>query len=43
METFSISLGEVQGLNNPRTPPGERRVLTHQGWAGEKSGYFSIL
>lgn len=31
------------GRGDARTPPGERCVLAHQGWTGEKSGYFSIL
>jgi hypothetical protein len=33
----------VEGLNDARTPPGERCVLAHRGWAGEKSDFFSIL
>ena len=27
----------------PRTKPGERRVSTRRGWAGENSDIFSIL
>jgi hypothetical protein len=33
----------LQGDGRLRTTPGERCVLAHQGWAGEKSDIFSIL
>ena len=33
----------VEDLNIARTLPGERDVLTCQGWLDEKSGFFSIL
>jgi hypothetical protein len=33
----------VEGLNDARTPPAERRVSARRGWAGEKSDCFSIL
>jgi hypothetical protein len=33
----------VEGLSDTRTMHGERRVSARQGWAGEKSGFFSIL
>jgi hypothetical protein len=33
----------LEGLNDARTPLGARRVSAHRGWAGEKSGFFSIL
>lgn len=29
--------------NDARTLPGERCVLAHRGWAGEKRDFFSIL
>jgi hypothetical protein len=33
----------VEPLSETRTKPGERCVLAHLGWAGEKSDFFSIL
>ena len=33
----------VEPLSDARTPPGEKRVSARRGWAGEKSGLFSIL
>ena len=33
----------VEPLSEARTKPGERCVLAHQGWAGEKSDFFNIL
>ena len=33
----------VEGLNDARTPLGERCVLADQGWAGENRDFFSIL
>jgi hypothetical protein len=33
----------VEGLNDARTPPGERRVSARLGWAGEKNDFFSLL
>jgi len=33
----------VEPLSEARTKPGERCVLAHLGWAGEKSDFFSIL
>jgi hypothetical protein len=33
----------VEDLNDARTLPGERCVLAHRGWAGEKRDFFSIL
>ena len=38
-----VPFGYVEGLNDARTLPGKRRVLARQGWAGEKSDFFSIL
>jgi hypothetical protein len=34
---------KVEGLNDARTPHGTRRVSARQGWAGEKSDFFSFL
>jgi hypothetical protein len=39
----SNPLGYVEGLNDARTPPGERRVSARLGLAGEKSDFFSLL
>jgi hypothetical protein len=36
------TLAVRQGDERLRTPHGKRRVLTRQGWAGEKSDFFSI-
>ena len=33
----------VEPLSDARTMLGERRVSARQGWAGEKSDFFSIL
>jgi hypothetical protein len=33
----------VEPLSEARTPNGERRISAHQGRAGEKSDFFSIL
>jgi hypothetical protein len=44
--TISIlrpALPKVEPLSEVRTPLGERCVLAHQGWEGEKSDFFSIL
>jgi hypothetical protein len=35
--------GTLQGDERPRTMPGKGRALARRGWAGEKSGVFSIL
>ena len=32
--------GTLQGDGRLRTPPGERCVLAHQGWAGEEERHF---
>ena len=37
------TLFNVEPLSDARTPLGERRVSARQGWAGEKSDFFSIL
>src|SRR5436190_20053353 len=37
------SIRYVEPLSEARTKPGERCVLAHLGWAGEKSDLFSIL
>jgi len=37
------ALFNVEPLSDARTPLGERRVSARQGWAGEKSDFFSIL
>jgi hypothetical protein len=36
-------LFNVEPLSDARPTPGERRVSARQGWAGEKSDFFSIL
>jgi hypothetical protein len=36
-------VGYVEDAFEVRTMPGERRVSARQGWAGEKSDFFSIL
>ena len=36
-------LGYVEPLSDARTLLGERCVLAHRGWTGEKSDFFSIL
>jgi hypothetical protein len=36
-------VGYVEDLNDARTTHGKRRVSARLGWAGEKSGFFSIL
>jgi hypothetical protein len=33
----------VEGLSDARMQHGERRVSARQGWADEKSAFFSIL
>lgn len=33
----------VEDFDEPKTKPGKRRVSARRGWAGEKSGCFSIL
>ena len=33
----------VKGLSDARTQHGEERVSAREGWAGEKSAFFSIL
>jgi hypothetical protein len=33
----------VKPVSDARTPLGTRRVSARRGWAGEKSGFFSIL
>jgi len=35
--------GYVEDLNDARATHGKRRVSARLGWAGEKSGFFSIL
>ena len=37
------TLRYVEPLSNARTPHGKRCVSAHQGWAGEKRDFFSIL
>ena len=37
------TLRYVEPLSETRTKLGERCVLAHQGWVGEKSDFFSIL
>ncbi len=37
------TLQYVEPLSEARTKPGEKRVSARQGWAGEKSDFFSIL
>ena len=39
----AYTLGDVEGLNDAKTPPGERSVSARLGWAGEKSDFFSLL
>ncbi|NOT22888.1 MAG: hypothetical protein HOP22_09200 [Nitrospiraceae bacterium] len=33
----------VEDFDEPRTMLGEKRVLARRGWAGEETGFFSIL
>ena len=40
---FRKTLFNVEPLSDARTPLGKRRVSARQGWAGEKSDFFSIL
>ena len=37
------TLRYVEPLSDARTLPGERCILAHRGWAGEKRDFFSIL
>jgi hypothetical protein len=39
----SEELLHVEPLSDVRTPYGKGRVSARRGWAGEKSGFFSIL
>ena len=39
----AYSLEYVEGLSDARTQHGEERVSAREGWAGEKSAFFSIL
>ena len=41
--TSEKPLLNVEPLSDARTLPGERRVLAHRGWAGDKRDFFSIL
>ncbi len=43
MEQLFSRVGYVEDAFEERTMPGERRVSARQGWAGEKSDFFSIL
>jgi hypothetical protein len=36
-------LGYVEDFDEPRTTRGKERVSARRGWAGEESGFFSIL
>jgi len=38
-----LRVGYVEDAFEVRTKHGKRRVSARQGWAGEKSGFFSIL
>ena len=37
------NVSDVEPLSEVRTPHGKRRVSARQGWAGEKSDFFSVL
>ncbi len=43
MKIRGVPLGYVEGLNDARTLPGNRRVSARRGRAGEKNDFFSIL
>ena len=38
-----LRVGYVEDAFEPRTKHGKRRVSARRGWAGEKSGFLSIL
>jgi hypothetical protein len=40
---LDLQVGYVEDLSDARTTHGKRRVSARLGWAGEKSGFFSIL